>query len=319
LLVTYLFPALLLLLLSHATKSTLKNISLLLGIIFVTNAIIGLAESATGNRLLPFVAGNETYTFDRRSTALLGHPLNNALLTGAWVLMRLMTGLRSGFSIASLLAIGVATLSLLAFGGRAALVLMALLFVFYGYLQLLIGLASGRAGRVILRVSLFTALVAIAAPIAVELGAADAIIERFLYSDGSNDTRFAALDILQAMEPGQWWTGVPISIRTALQARVSSEYGIELSWIALVVTFGYPIGLALIAGMLFTLGAIGRSGGMPAAFLSFYFVATTFTSLSIGGKSLLLAQFIVLLVCISTLRTENAKQTFVPASDAVLT
>jgi hypothetical protein len=298
LLVTYLLPALAVLVLGYADEATLKRLPGVIGVFFLVNSTTGLVESASGARLLPFVAGDALLTFDYRPTAVLGHPLSNAMLTGGWLLIQMMAGFRNGYRPSLLAVCGYHMLAMLAFGGRASLVLMVVIFFVYVLYRVLARLSVGQGTQEVLRALAIAALASLTVPIVIWSGAADAIIGRFLDSQGSDETRLAALQILASLEPMQWWTGVPVSIRAALQASAGSEYGIELSWVALVVTFGLPIAAILLIAMFNLLRAVGRRSGAEGLLLSTYFIAATFTSLSIASKSLLLAQFLVLLICV---------------------
>ena len=55
--------------------------------LLLLNATIGIVEFASGLRFTPLVAAGVVIEDDWRSTALLGHPLANASLTGAYILM----------------------------------------------------------------------------------------------------------------------------------------------------------------------------------------------------------------------------------------
>ena len=48
---------------------------------------MGYFEYFTGLRLTPNFQGGEIITYDWRATALFGHPLSNALLTGTYLLV----------------------------------------------------------------------------------------------------------------------------------------------------------------------------------------------------------------------------------------
>ena len=65
-----------------------RGLATLIHALMAANAAIGIVEYATGWRLTPYVFA----IYDWRSTALLGHPLANAALTGAYILILLFGG-----------------------------------------------------------------------------------------------------------------------------------------------------------------------------------------------------------------------------------
>lgn len=296
LLTTFLLPALVVLVMRHANAATVHSLPMLLGVLFLINSTLALAESRTGLRLLPFVAGDAILDFDRRPTALFGHPLANAALTGGWVLFLGMQAFRNGLRPLLLLMIALHVLALVAFGGRAAVAAAAGALLLYMFVHTLAELARGGGGREIMRGLALTALGLALVPVVLWSGIADLVIARFLDGRGSNETRIAALHILAELDAQHWWAGAPVSLRAALQARFGTPLGIELSWAALAITFGLPIAAALLSATGLLLWAAGSGGGLPAAMLGVYFVAVTFASLSIASKSLLISQFLILLI-----------------------
>jgi hypothetical protein len=59
-------------------------------VIMVINCLLSIVEGNTGWRLFPFVMGGVDQTWEYRATALLGHPLTGALVTGVYAVI-LMT------------------------------------------------------------------------------------------------------------------------------------------------------------------------------------------------------------------------------------
>lgn len=305
LVVTYLLPALVMLALGYATPRTLAAIPTVLGVVFLVNSTVAIVESRSGVRLLPFVAGDAILSFDRRPTALLGHPLTNATLTGGWVLVRGMQLFRTRLRALPLGVCAWNLLALVCFGGRMALVATLGLLALFVCVTTLARLAQGGGGREVLRALILALLACVFVPLTIWSGLADPILARFADGRGSDETRVAALQILASLDAMQWWAGVPGSLRETLQMRARSGYGIELSWVALVVIYGLPIALALLGATVLLLAATSTGRGLPAGLLSLYFVVVTFASLSIASKSLLISQMLVLLLCIPRRQHED--------------
>ncbi|WP_296065356.1 VpsF family polysaccharide biosynthesis protein [uncultured Agrobacterium sp.] len=296
LIVTYAATGALAVALSYADTITLRQMKRFVSLFLLCNSLIGIAETSGFPRILPYVVGETIIGFDDRPTALLGHPLNNALITGAWCLVILLSNFRTPLNFWRLTVLGVHLIALLAFGGRAAVVVAALSYTCFVAYQATTTFLKGDS-RDIIRLAKLCIIAGAGVPVLIYSGAADTVIERFLDSRGSDETRSAALVMLDLLSPGQWLFGVPVSVRTSIQALLGSTRGIEISWLALVYSFGLPITAILLVATYLTLRATTEDHDMGRAALLFYFFLTTLLSLSIGSKSLLVAQFLVILAC----------------------
>ncbi|MGO4781688.1 hypothetical protein AB4084_39990, partial [Lysobacter sp. 2RAB21] len=80
---TLMMPVAVVLIASRLNDAQLRGIFRLIVVLVVVNAAIGLAEAVFQHHLVPYtVAGGVPVIEDKfRATALLGHPLENALLT----------------------------------------------------------------------------------------------------------------------------------------------------------------------------------------------------------------------------------------------
>lgn len=298
LIVTFLLPGLLLLALVHASARTLEALPSIIAAILAANSITAIFESLSGLRLLPFVAGDAILAFDKRPTALLGHPLTNATLTGAWILVTVMRLFPSRLRSWPLMLCSLHLLALFVFAGRVALAVTLTLCTIYVLSYTFARMARGGGGRELLRLGMLSLLILCIALVGWQSGLADLTIARFSDGRGSNETRLAALQMLSELDVAHWWSGAPVEVRSALQARFGSPHGIELSWVALIMTYGLPIAVALLAATIAVFASLILDRGVAALLVSIYFLATSFSSLSIGSKSFLISQFIVILLCI---------------------
>lgn len=297
LIVTYITAGFILICFAYANESTIASVRSLLSLLFIVNSIIAIYENMSGDRILPYMAGDVLIDYDRRSTALVGHPLSNSLLTGSWFLIVFMNSLRDGTTIRASLVMLLHCGAMLSFGGRSALVL---LFIFCGFYAcyLAISVATLRKGAAVIRRLFLYIVTSIAAvPLIVYSGVADYTFSRFLDGRGSDETRSAAVEMMYMLSEDEWFTGAPLSTRTWLMQSTGSERGIELSWVALLIIYGFPLALLILLTMVFTLFWVVRGRGIQGFILVLYFLTTTFTSMSIASKTLILAQFLILIIC----------------------
>ncbi|WP_181705760.1 VpsF family polysaccharide biosynthesis protein [Chthonobacter rhizosphaerae] len=295
LVVTFALPAVLAIALRSAAPDTTEAMDRFLQLFFAANSLLALFEAATGQRLLPFVAGTHLIDFDNRPTALLGHPLNNGLMTGVFILAIMMRDRRARPSVLPVLMLVLHAAAMLSFGARAAVGgLLALL-----ALRLLVAtgtaLVKGQGRRDFLRFGAFAIALLVASPVLLHLGVADVLIERISDAGGSNETRYAAFQMIASVSLSELMLGTSFFVREDMMLFFDSPYGIELSWIGLALTFGVPAAFALIVSTHALLLSAGRSSATSSAFIVLYFALVTFTSVSISSKSLLTSQCLVVL------------------------
>lgn len=294
--VTYASPAILLFLLMNSDRTTIRFLSWFLTGFMVLNSTIGFFEYATGQRLIPFTIGLETITFDPRPCALLAHPLYNALLTGAFLLSLLILAIKKGASAWTLAGIAFFTASMFTFGGRTALVSVFLVFALYAIYQAVLAALYMRAQKSVLRSTLLVASLAIAAPVVLASPVAAMMLDRFSNSHSSDTTRVVAINMLAGLSPQEMMIGLDTATQIALQAQLGTTRGIELSWISLIIHFGLPAAAALIVAMIVLLWS-SANRNRDQLFLVLFFVIVTFGSLSIGSRSLLISQTMVIMFC----------------------
>jgi hypothetical protein len=265
--------------------------------LMMLNAVIGIGEFITGERLTPIVASGMVIADDWRSTALLGHPLANASLTGAYLLALVLGGARD---LPKPLAAGgfiVNAAAMVVFGGRASSVI----------LLMLLGVLAARAGFRILRGKRFdktvvlTALIVI--PIAAlalitleEAGFFDLFLARFIDDKGSAEARVYMFELFQHLS---WYELllVPDADQMATLKRIYDlDFGIESFWISFVLSYGIIPGLAFFAALFLfcrdVLRAI-RPGGIWV-FVFFFLVAST--SVSLSSKSTVFAELLLMML-----------------------
>lgn len=289
---TFILPLFVYLLFKDPGEQRGRHFAWLIHLVMAANAVIGIGEFATGLRLTPIVAAGVVIEDDWRSSALLGHPLANAALTGSYVLMLALGGGRDLPQWLRSLAFGLAAAAMIVFGGRAATVfLVATLIAIAG-----LDLASILRGRRFSTMSVVKALVL--APVAglvvvvlAEQGYFDRFIERFIDDKGSAETRTDMFELLRHVPLSELLLAPDAKQVTTWQHIYGLEFGIESFWLSYILTYGLIPSLVFFAALAFftrdvLARLVARSGW---AFLFFYAVAST--SVSLSAKSPLLAVF----------------------------
>ncbi|MCJ2081743.1 VpsF family polysaccharide biosynthesis protein [Methylobacterium sp. J-090] len=256
---TLMAPAVVAVLLARTDPRSLRIMDRIIHGLMAANAVIGSLESLLKWRLVPYYIGDEIITFDWRSTALLGHPLQNAGVTAVYALL-LLTGLRGGLPARWALPAFVLQLAALpAFGGRtAAAGLAAAALVWLGVRALLI--LSGRrfALSSLLWVALLCPLVAAGIWFASGSDYVALFVDRFVDDSGSAETRVRMLSLFGDFSWGDLFIGPDPETLAALQIREGLELGLESFVVAFLLTSGIFASSVLFLGLGLFVIALGR-------------------------------------------------------------
>jgi hypothetical protein len=304
---TFLLPVALLLLLSRISEREASMLAVFVHAAMTANALIAIFEFSTGARLTPLVAEGVTLVADWRSSALLGHPLHNALVTAAYTLIMIQGGGRDLRPVLRIGIVGLQLIALVAFGGRVATLM---LIVFGG------GAAAAHLWRAVrwrrlnaARVALFTAI-ATAATIGLIVlftgGFFDLFAGRFEQDQGSADARVAMFGLLDQLPFAAFLFGSDPEHVATLQRLDGIEFGIESFWVAFVAFYGIVIAIpffAALAGFFFDLK---RATRIPSGWTILFFIGVCSTSLSLAGKTTAFAMFVAMLLLL--LRPEPLAQ-----------
>ncbi|MDR3374508.1 MAG: VpsF family polysaccharide biosynthesis protein [Ancalomicrobiaceae bacterium] len=296
---TFVPPAIMLALIGDLSEKRHRLLTTLLHIVLTANAVIGIGEVATGLRLTPFAIGGQVIDWDWRATALLGHPLDNALFTGLYLLTLYFGADRAIPNWLRLPMIGLQLVALVSFGGRTALI---------AALAIILASLAWRFARVLAGARFdarIAAAIVVALPIVIagfiaafESGLFDRLMERFTNDDGSAATRVAMLRILASFSLHDLLLGPDQEVLTEQMWLEGSYIAIESFVIGFFVQSGILISLILFAGLAAFSADLWRIGGRYALWqiLYFYFVAAGSASLS--EKTQMLAQFVILIATI---------------------
>ena len=289
---SFLLPMALFVCIRDGSPSFTAAMARFLHVFMCANACLGLYEVASGWRLTPFVAADLEIELDWRASALLGHPLANAALTGVYTLVLAQGGGRAMPGLARAPVIALQLAAMVAFGGRASLVFLLALLLFIALRGGARVLSGGRVSLAQAGLFLICLPLALAAlDQAVSLGFFDRIAERFVNDRGSAKARLVMFDILAQISWTDLILGPDQELVAALQRREGVEVGIESVWIGFILSYGIIASVLFFAGAAFFCRELVRAtrGGVPLLLVFFFGVAST--SVSLSAKSTMFGVF----------------------------
>lgn len=297
---TFFLPVVVFFLLDRLSGAERRTIATGMHWFMLINSLLGLAEVLSGWRLTPYVVGGEEIVADWRATALLGHPLANACITGIYALI-LVTG--GGINLTGArraMALTGATVGMVVFGGRAAMVfLLALSFPFL----FLKGLKGFAFGRISFRSAAFGALALLFVPATLaalgSIGAFDKFISRFVEDRGSANTRVVMFELFDELPLRDILLGPHPDVLTTLRVVEGLDYGIESFWIATILMYGLLISLIFFAGLFCYCVELVRITNAGTWMSLLYFFGVASTSVSLSAKSCVFAIFTAMVIVLS--------------------
>ena len=296
---TFLAPMVLVLCIGCLPPHYRPSLALLIHAVLFANALLGLYEFVSGWRLTPFAATASGIEFetDWRASAFLGHPLTNAMTTGVYALVLAQGGGRDLPPLLRPAALVLQLLGMVAFGGRASLVILLALFV------LVAMRGAFRAARGMRIDKLQMALVVVAIPVAVLLldqaiasGFFDRLIERFVDDKGSAKARLVLVQIINQFSWSELLIGPDPDKLASLQTLEGVEFGIESFWIGFMLAYGLIASMIFFAGLGFYCRELLRETGSGTFLVLVFYFAVASTSVSISAKTLTLAQMTVMVL-----------------------
>lgn len=315
---TFLLPVILIALTKDLDPRIRRSLALLVCVFMGANACIALVEYLTGWRLVPVVVnfrvpgpgeapdpdtdpGALAALFDWRATALLGHPLENALMTGALILCLASPGTRWLRPIVRFPLIGLSLLALVAFGGRSSLVLTIAGVVLFGVAAAARHLAAGRpVSRRALAVTLFSLpAVGVVVWLAIASGFFDRLVMRFIEDSGSAEARLQMWDMFQPFTTTDILLGPDPDVMSVQQHLLGLELGIESFWIGLTLAYGLIVASMMFIGLGLLALRVALSSGPGGTAIMVYFFVNASTSTSLSSKTTtfgLVILFVILLL-----------------------
>jgi hypothetical protein len=289
---TFLFPIVMMLVLAYLGFDDRLRLAHLIHFMMLANSLLAIFEVASGWRLTPLMAMGVELTDEWRASALLGHPLANALITGFYLIVIALGGwrgvpwaLRPVLFFTSLVAMN-------AFGGRMAFMAL-LLFLAVIYLGKSIGTLRGERSprrNWILAALLIPTFVALLV-VGWQLGLFDRFVERFVADKGSASARVVILDIMHNLSWFDILIGPDPALMQTLLRTYGLQFGIESFWLAYILSYGAIVSVIFFIGLFAYLYDVIHSAGTKALWplLYFFIVSSTYVSLSAKSTDLALA------------------------------
>lgn len=245
---TFLSPLLIFPLLARLDRKQLSDVIKLIAYLILINSLLALVEYALQNRFVDVDIGSFSHF---RSTALMTHPLNNALITVSVAIL-----LCSQTRLPNFVYFGVTVLALFSFGGRAALAIFCLgvmavgLPVVWRFL-----VQGGQVNKVKFALLVLLGYLSCVAFVGVLLGTG--ITERVaskMYVDTSAMARFDVFYLLEQLQPNEWLFGANESLLLNIESYIGISV-IENYIIGWIFTFGLigalPLMICLLSPLLY--------------------------------------------------------------------
>ncbi|QXX76291.1 VpsF family polysaccharide biosynthesis protein [Methylovirgula sp. HY1] len=295
---TFFIPPLLVMLMAEADEPTVARMALVLHALMTVNALLALEEFATKTLLFPYRFDGVALVNDMRSTALQGHPLENAFVTSCY-LMALLSGARSLPTSLRLSLICLQGAALVTFGGRSAFVVTLFLGGIYGLRVLFRTMLSGRVslrGTAIVLLSLALAPVAIIW--LVQMGFFNSLIGRFVSDSGSAQARVEMLAFFQAIPLQDLIVGPSVALIDSLRRIYGLQAGIENPILSMTLYHGAFMTLLTLLALGWMLYEVTRNcaRGVWLPMLAFVILVNTFES--VATKTTLIGKFVVIVLCL---------------------
>jgi hypothetical protein len=277
------------------------------------NILLGYYEYFSGHRLIPLTLGSSVAVVDEwRSSALLGHPLDASGVVAAYVLALIVRPALCPPAVLRLPLIVFYLGSLMAFGGRTALITVLAIIGGIALLEVFRLIRGKRTTlpAVIAGISLsFVAAAGIF--VASESGVFNKMLLRFSSDKGSTLARYATFDLLSHFDWNELVLGPDPARVTALQTQLGLNYGIENFWISCTVQFGIVHTALLTIGLLCFFTEILRRASVGAWTVMLLILMVAASSVSFSSKSIQLAQFVIL---VTLLLPREHRRATAPAS-----
>ncbi|WP_454617384.1 VpsF family polysaccharide biosynthesis protein [Bradyrhizobium cenepequi] len=309
---TFLTPVVLCLAIWQLSPSQRRPLVWAIHFTILINIVVGYYEYFSGHRLIPLTMGDIVVLGEWRSSAFLGHPLTASGVVAGYVLALLLRPALCPPILIRVPLIAFSLASLMAFGGRTALVTVLVvmgLLLGFEMLRMLQGKRIPLSAAILAICLLFVAgAVGFAA---LDLGIFDKMLLRFSSDKGSTLARYATFHLLSYFDWQELLLG-PNPVRvTSLQSQLGLDYGIENFWISCIAQFGIIHTVALTIGLACLFTEIIRRADRGVWPMLLLMLTIAASSVSFSSKNIQLAQFIVLITVL--LPREGYRRTSAPS------
>jgi hypothetical protein len=294
---TYLLAIIVALIAAELETRDFTRVEKLIHVVLAANALLGLAEYALNTKVFPFRFDGVALEWDNRSNGLLGHPLENAQITGLYIMVLLAGGGASMPKPLRPAAILLQFAALVPFGGRTALLLTLAMTALWLVPRVLHMLRGAR-----LPLPAFAAIAVLAPLLALGVGLIavggffDVMTDRFADDGGSAKTRLEMFEIFNQLSAREIFIGASSDVIDSLRTSRGLEQGIENPVVRLLLYQGAVFTAFLIAGFTLFLIEVARRLRPGCAMAMIFFLVIINSYESIANKTVGLAQFVVLLL-----------------------
>lgn len=294
---TFLAPVLVFFLFKDMREGRARRFVWLFHTLMMANAIVGILEFATGFRITPLVASGLVIEDDWRSTALLGHPLANASLTGAYILALALGAARELPPALAVAGFIIASAGMVVFGGRASSVILLVMLAAFG-LSRAAEFARGKRFTTRAIISALAALPVLSLCLGglAEAGFFDQFIERFFDDQGSAGTRVEMFELFKHISWGELMLAPDAKQLATLRTIYGLDFGIESFLISFVLSYGVVPGIAFFGGLFLFCRDVVRTIRPGGAWVLVFFFAVASTSVSLSAKTPLFAVLTLMLL-----------------------
>ena len=293
---TFIGAALIFIVLQDAGERMAHKLALLIHLLMFINAALGFYELVAGFRLTPLVINGEDLLDEPRSTALLGHPLANAMLMGTYIVMLAQGGARDLPKALRPICFFMALASLIPFGGRAATAATLAALGYLGIRRIMDILAGAEFEiRSILAGIIIVPLTAFGVMIAFDLGAFDTLTNRLFDDEGSAGTRIEMFALFRYLSTYDLIFGPDTAMLMTWVRLHGLEYGIESFVVAFILNYGLLCTVLFFPPFAMYLYYLKTSLRPGTGLVIIHFLAVALTSISLSSKSPTMSVFVMLL------------------------
>ena len=311
---TFILPIIVFVLLRDLDPRLMRWLAILVAAILVANSVIAIAEFLRGWRLIHIdipdevtadpTSANAIFSWqaelsqDWRATAILGHPLVNGLIAGTFMICLAASSASWLPLVLRVPMIALQGASMFTFGARSALVLTAGLILWLLVSRLIDATTAGARfqPRQIAFALMAAGLLVVGLAVLGQTGFLDKTIERFTNDSGSASTRLTMFSLLEPMSWSDLLLKPDKDLVATWQRMYGLEFGIESSWLGLVLTYGAMVSALLVAGLLaFARSVVRRSARGGGLVMVLYFVLVS-ASATLSGKTTTFAMTVALIM-----------------------
>jgi hypothetical protein len=307
---TYMLAVMLSLITTELDAREIGRVEKLIHILLAANAMLALFEYLIDYRIFPHRFEGVAMDWDRRSTAFLGHPLENAQITGTYIMI-LMAG--GGLNMPKLLRLPAILLQLAAmvpFGGRTALVVTVVMIALWTIPHIVYTLRGGRISLpVVGAVALLTPIFALVIGVFAISGFFNVVLDRFADDGGSAHTRLEMFEIFEYLPLRDIFVGTNSDLIDSIRRTHGLEWGIENPVVRLLLYQGVAITTFLVIGFALFLTEIGRRLRRGTAMPFIFFLVVVNSYESIANKSIMLGQFVVMMIVMFHRKSQRVDRT----------